>query len=188
VADGNLWDKFLRFVGFETDDADQEPEEEFEQAPAPAPARPSFRERTGGRVSEMQYDDFSARARSTANAQSRMVGMSGGVQAQNAQSAQMKMILFQPMSYGDTETIVDNVRANKPVVINVEQLDVEVSQRVLDYVTGAAYALGGTIRRVSRGIFLVVPNNVDISGNLADNMRGKGSLGLGGGTSRFTTE
>lgn len=76
----------------------------------------------------------------------------------------IKMVLFQPMSYEDSQAIVDNLRANKPVIVNMVDLERECAQRVLDFMAGAVYALNGTIRRVSYGIFVIVPHNVIIVG------------------------
>ncbi len=80
-------------------------------------------------------------------------------------NAAVKMVLFQPMSYEDSQAIVDNLRANKPVIVNMVDLERECAQRVLDFMAGAVYALNGTIRRVSYGIFVIVPHNVIIVGN-----------------------
>lgn len=80
-------------------------------------------------------------------------------------SGSMKMILYQPLSYEDSQAIVDNLRARKPVIVNMVDLERECAQRVLDFMAGAVYALSGTIRRVSYGIFVIVPSNVSIVGN-----------------------
>lgn len=80
-------------------------------------------------------------------------------------ASSMKMILYQPLSYEDSQAIVDNLRARKPVIVNMVDLDREVAQRVLDFTAGAVYALNGTIRRVAFGIFVIVPSNVSIIGN-----------------------
>ena len=76
----------------------------------------------------------------------------------------IKMVLFQPISYEDSQAIVDNLRANKPVIVNMVDLERECAQRVLDFMAGAVYALNGTIRRVSYGIFVIVPSSVLIIG------------------------
>lgn len=88
---------------------------------------------------------------------SNLTAMNGG--------GSIKMVLFQPLSYEDSQTIVDNLRANKPVIVNMVDLERECAQRVLDFMAGAVYALNGTIRRVSYGIFVIVPSNVTIVGN-----------------------
>ncbi len=80
----------------------------------------------------------------------------------------MKMIVYQPMSYEDAQNIVDNLRARKPVIVNMVDLERECAQRVVDFIAGAVYALNGTIRKVSFGIFVIVPSNVSLVGNGED--------------------
>jgi len=82
--------------------------------------------------------------------------------------ANMKMIVYQPMSYEDAQNIVDNLRARKPVIVNMVDLERECAQRVVDFIAGAVYALNGTIRKVSFGIFVIVPSNVSLVGNGED--------------------
>ena len=79
--------------------------------------------------------------------------------------AQMKMIVYYPISYEDTQNIIDNLKSRKPVIVNMEELEVDSAQRILDFMAGAVYALNGTIYKVARGIFLVAPQNYDIIGN-----------------------
>lgn len=83
----------------------------------------------------------------------------------------MKMILFQPLSFEDSQAIVDNLRARKPVIVNMVDLDRDLAQRVIDFMSGAVYALSGTIRRVSYGIFVIVPSNITIVGDGEDEER-----------------
>lgn len=88
-------------------------------------------------------------------------------------SSYVKVVVYQPLSYDDTQNIVDNIKNRKPVVVNLENLDIDLAQRVLDFLSGAVYALDGSIQKVARGIFVLAPNNVDISGNIPDEMKGK---------------
>ena len=55
----------------------------------------------------------------------------------------------------------------------MESLEQDLAQRVLDFVSGAVYALDGTIQKVSRGIFVLVPSNIDIVGNIPEDFKGK---------------
>ncbi len=80
----------------------------------------------------------------------------------------VKVILDQPMNYDDTQNIIDNLRLRKLIIVNLEMLEVDTAQRVLDFVSGAVYALRGNIQKVSKGIFVLVPNNIDISGNVQE--------------------
>lgn len=85
----------------------------------------------------------------------------------------VKVMVYQPLSYDDTQTIVDNLKSRKPIIVNLEALDAELAQRVLDFMSGAVYALEGSIHKVSRGIFVLAPSNVDISGDIPDDLKGK---------------
>ena len=80
-------------------------------------------------------------------------------------AAQLKMIVYHPVSYEDTQNIIDNLKSRKPVIVNMEELDLECAQRILDFIAGAIYALNGTIYKISHGIFVVAPTNYDVIGN-----------------------
>lgn len=90
-------------------------------------------------------------------------------------AAQMKMIVYHPISYEDTQNIIDNLKSRKPVIVNMEELEIECAQRILDFMAGAVYALSGTIYKISRGIFVVAPTNYDIIGN-GENGMGDGVI------------
>lgn len=85
-------------------------------------------------------------------------------------SNKMRMLVFQPSSYEEAECIIDNLKARKPVVMNLDELEIELGQRILDFVGGAVYALGGDIKKVARSIFVVAPSNVDISQNINEHI------------------
>ena len=95
----------------------------------------------------------------------KVVNMNSATNVSPLPSSSMKMILYKPMSYEDSQTIVDNLRARKPVIVNMVDLEREAAQRVLDFVAGAVYALNGTIRKVEYGIFVIVPSNMTLVGN-----------------------
>lgn len=90
----------------------------------------------------------------------------------------MKMIVFQPMSYEDTQSVIDNLKNRKPVVVNLESLELDVAQRVLDFMSGAIYAINGTIQKVSRCIFVLAPNNVDVVGNVVADSQSSSFINL----------
>ncbi|MGI6175926.1 MAG: cell division protein SepF [Christensenellales bacterium] len=83
-------------------------------------------------------------------------------------SANTKMVVYQPTGYDDTQRIIDYLKSHRTVIVNLEMLDIEIAQRVLDFMSGAIYSLNGTIHKVSKGIFLLAPFNVDITGNAID--------------------
>lgn len=77
---------------------------------------------------------------------------------------QFKVVIIQPESFDQAREICEHLKNKKPVILNVEDLEKANAQRIIDFLSGAVYALNGNIQKVSNGIFLVAPNNVDIMG------------------------
>ncbi len=80
-------------------------------------------------------------------------------------SARSKLIVYRPVSYEDTMSIIDNLKSRKPIILNMENIEIEVAQRILDFMSGACSAMGGDIRKISAKIFAVVPADYEIVGN-----------------------
>lgn len=80
---------------------------------------------------------------------------------------QMKMIIFRPTSYDETQSVIDSLKARKPIIVNLDEIDVAVAQRILDFISGAVYALGGDIKKAARNIFVVAPSNVEVTSNMS---------------------
>jgi len=90
----------------------------------------------------------------------------------NIQStAQMKVVVVQLQSFEDARDIADHLKSKKPIVINLENLETDVSRRVVDFLSGAVYGVDGNIQKVANGIFLIAPNNVGIMGDFNDELR-----------------
>lgn len=81
-------------------------------------------------------------------------------------NSQMKVIIHQPTKFDETAKIVDNLKSRKPVVINLENIDADLARKIFDFCSGALYALDGQIQKVSKGIFILAPSNVDIAGDM----------------------
>ncbi|NLN41025.1 MAG: cell division protein SepF [Clostridiales bacterium] len=97
----------------------------------------------------------------------------------------VKVVVYQPLSFDDTQDIIDNLKNRKPIVVNLDALDADLALRVMDFISGAVYSLDGTIQKVSRGIFVLAPSNVDIVGNIPEELKGKSIFTL---ASRKTDE
>lgn len=89
-------------------------------------------------------------------------------------TTQMKVIIYEPTDFEEAPSIVDNLKNRKPVVINLENLDQELAKKIFDFLNGAVYALDGSIQKISKGIFILAPNNVDITGNVREELKNKG--------------
>lgn len=80
----------------------------------------------------------------------------------------MEVCVIRPNSMEDTREIADTLLADCTVVLNVEGIDVEVAQRIIDFSSGACYAINGNLQKVSSYIFILTPSNVEISGDIQD--------------------
>jgi len=76
---------------------------------------------------------------------------------------QIKVMVVEPFSFDDAQTIADHLKNRKPVVVNFENTDPEVAKRLVDFISGTTYALSGTIQKIGQNIFLCAPNNVDVA-------------------------
>lgn len=82
------------------------------------------------------------------------------------QSTKMKIVVIEPVSYDDCSVITDNLKNKKPVVINLEKVETDIAKRIFDFLSGATYAIDGSVQKVANSIFVFAPDNVDISQNI----------------------
>lgn len=85
-------------------------------------------------------------------------------------SVQMKVAVISPESYEDAQEICDNIKENRAVVVNLETVEFEISQRIVDFLSGACYSLNGSIQKISNKIFIIAPENIDITGDFKDEL------------------
>lgn len=85
-----------------------------------------------------------------------------------------KVVVISPQNINDAKDICDHLRSNKSIVMNVEDIETQIAQRIVDFLSGAVYSLDGNIQKVSSGIFLATPNSVDILGDIKEDLHNKG--------------
>ena len=128
---------------------DDEPEQEEVSS-----GRSSYSE--SRRTSSYSFSDFAPRSET-----------SGGNRVVNINAkAQLQVVLFKPISFGeDTRTIADELLKRHTVVLNLEKTEKEVSRRIVDFLSGVAYANNGKIKRIATNTFIITPYNVDLTGD-----------------------
>ena len=77
----------------------------------------------------------------------------------------MEVCVIKPTTADDSREITDTLLNNRTVVLNLEGVDVDVAQRIIDFTSGASYAIGGNLQKISHYIFIITPASVDISGD-----------------------
>ena len=75
----------------------------------------------------------------------------------------LNMVLVRPKTDSDAQVIIDYLLKRKPVIVNMEDNDFAQSQRVMDFVSGAVYALNGDVKSISQRIFAFLPSNIELS-------------------------
>lgn len=75
------------------------------------------------------------------------------------------VILTEPLVFADSKDIIDDIKRNKVVIINLSKLDLETADRLLDFISGGIYALGARLKTIGEDIYLCVPNGVVVSGD-----------------------
>lgn len=83
-------------------------------------------------------------------------------------SKSSKMILAEPRVYAEAQDIAENLKNKRAVVVNLQRIEKDQGLRIIDFLSGTVYALGGDIQRIGTDIFLCVPDTVEVDGAISD--------------------
>lgn len=137
-----VMDKFKDLVGIEEYDDDDITDEEIESAGAQLERRKVDNRSTGGSYQRNR---------------DKVVGM------YSQKSESLKMIVIEPKGFDECPKLVDSLKQDKPVILNLEELDQETARKIFDFLSGATYALNGNVQKVAENIFIFAPETVNIS-------------------------
>ena len=128
---------------------------------------------------EYEYDEYGygededvtvaeERTESRASARNKVININA--------TAKLAVALFKPERFGEeTRTIADELLKTHTVVLNLENTNRDMSRRIIDFLSGVAYANGGKIKKVASSTFIIIPNNVDLTGDdLLDELENSG--------------
>ena len=79
-----------------------------------------------------------------------------------------KMMLLEPRAYSESQQIADYLKNRSAVVVNLKRVTPDQAKRIVDFLYGTIYAIGGNLQKLGGGIFLCTPNNVDVEGKISD--------------------
>ena len=85
-------------------------------------------------------------------------------------TTQLQVVLVKPEKFQDASAIADHLRDKRTVVLNLESANKDVARRMVDFLSGAAYAQEGKIKKVAVATYIITPYNVDIIGDLIDEL------------------
>lgn len=135
------------------------PQEERAPAPQPEP-----------RSASAGFAAFSEPARRGASAELRRDNKVVNINA----TTQLKVVLVKPERFETAAEIADHLREKHTVVMNLEQTNKDVARRLIDFLSGVAYAQDGKIKKVAASTFLITPFNVDLMGDVLDELESSG--------------
>lgn len=81
-------------------------------------------------------------------------------------NANVRIVVVNATKFDQVQEFANELKNRRPVVVNLEHVDKDTARRILDFMAGATYALGGLMRKISASIFLFAPSNIDIDGNI----------------------
>lgn len=77
-----------------------------------------------------------------------------------------KVVIVEPRAYAEAQDIADQLKNRRAVIVNLQQIEREQAKRIVDFLSGTVYAIGGDIQKVGTDIFLCTPDNVEVTGNI----------------------
>ncbi|MFS0639147.1 cell division protein SepF [Mesobacillus foraminis] len=82
-----------------------------------------------------------------------------------------KVILMEPRVYAEAQDIADHLKSRRAVVVNLQRIEADQAKRIVDFLSGTVYAIGGDIQKIGTNIILCTPDNVEVSGNISELMQ-----------------
>ena len=169
-----VFDKFLDIMKLNDDDYDDDfydeedeyfDDEEFDEKPA---RRSLFGKKN---TKEESFDDFDMEEEKKFQpaSSSKVTPMRHPA---SRKGGNMEVCVVKPSSVDDSREITETLLSGRTVILNLEGMDLELAQRIIDFISGATFAINGNLQKISNYIFLVTPTNVDISGDLQDLLGG----------------
>ena len=132
--------------------------------PAPAPKRSAF---VHDEPSESERPAPSYAPRGDSRAADKVVNLNNG-------GGQLKVVVAAPKQFEAASEIAEHLRSKHAVVLNLESTNKDVARRLVDFLSGCAYALDGKIKKIAISTYIITPYNVDIVGDLIDELENNG--------------
>ena len=89
-------------------------------------------------------------------------------------TTQLSVVLVRPEKFENVTEIADHLRERRTVVMNLEQTNKDLARRLIDFLSGVTYAQEGKIKKVANSTYMITPYNVDILGDLIDELENNG--------------
>jgi cell division inhibitor SepF len=88
----------------------------------------------------------------------------------NKNNNNMRLVIVKPYEFAEAQQIVEHIKARKPVLVNMEETEMSEARRLVDFISGATYALDGNMQKVSQQIFVFAPSQVEVNAQIYRDM------------------
>lgn len=78
------------------------------------------------------------------------------------------MILLEPRAFSESQQIADHLKKRNTVVVNMKRITADQAKRIVDFLSGTVYAIGGDLQKIGSGIFLCTPKNINVEGKITE--------------------
>jgi len=165
-----IFDEFKRLAHPYEDEDEDDYEDDFDISPRPVERRDrdqrADRDRDRDRPPRDSYGSYSSSSYEEDRRSNKVVNIRA--------ATQLQVVLVKPERFEDTSSIADHLREKRTVVLNLESTNGEIARRVLDFLAGVSYAQDGKIKKVAISTYIITPYNVDILGDLIDELENNG--------------
>ena len=167
----SFWDNVKKFAQpYDDDDYDDYDEELDDYEESSAEAAP--RTRRPSPFASTTASTAAPAAAAAAPAAPVASTPSFGGQVLNMNSGKQEVVLFHAKTFDDAAKAADELCKRKAVILNMENVDKALTRRVVDFLSGAVYALDGRVKKVAQSTYLFCPHNMDVTGDL-ENIKGE---------------
>lgn len=90
------------------------------------------------------------------------------INSRNNNRSNNQVYVIKPQEFNEAQRVTDYLKEGRTIVINMEGIEVHAAQRIIDFIGGACYALDGSLQAISANIFIAAPHNIDVTGDLRD--------------------
>ena len=155
----SFWDNVKKFAQPYSDDEYEEYDNEAESYDEEQEERPARQRRTslfGNSSNESTAPSYSAKPTGTTAFSGQVVSMGN----------KQEVVLFRPVNFNDASKAADDLRSRRAVIVNMENVDKAMARRVVDFLSGCAYALDGKVKKIAQATYLFCPHNMEVVGDL----------------------
>lgn len=117
---------------------------------------------------EFEDEDYTPKRQKPKPARTSSPSKLVSINSRNNNRSSGQVYVIKPQEFNEAQKVTDFLKEGRTIVINMEGIEVHAAQRIIDFIGGACYALDGSLQAISANIFIAAPHNIDVSGDLRD--------------------